>query len=149
MGVIVMVALAQMSGKVLAHVVRDLIAWDNARLADLEKQLRRQRTAQAPDGAILEASVIPPRRPGVSSRQHAAVWLGVGLVAAARVLRNRRFDEQVIAAVFAVAALSQMSWQELVRAFRDLIAWDNTRLADLERQLRREREAEAGQPAAS
>ena len=50
---------------------------------------------------------------------------------------------------FAVAALSQMSWQELVRAFRDLIAWDNTRLADLERQLRREREAKADQPAAS
>jgi len=36
-----------------------------------------------------------------------------------------------------------------VRAFRDLIAWDNTRLADLERQVRREREAKADQPAAS
>ena len=37
----------------------------------------------------------------------------------------------------------------LVRVVRDLIAWDNARLADLERQLRREREAKTGQPAAS
>jgi hypothetical protein len=77
--------------------------------------------------------------------------LGVGLVAAGRVLRSRRFDEpdeQVVVAVLALAALAQMSWKEVVLAVRDLIAWDNARLADLKRQLRREREAKAGQPAA-
>ena len=42
-----------------------------------------------------------------------------------------------------------MGWKELIRAVRDLIAWDNSRLADLERQLRRDREAKAGQPAAT
>jgi hypothetical protein len=145
-GVIVLVALAQMSRKVLVRVVRDLIAWDNARLADLEEQLRHQRMAQAQDGAILEGTVIAARQPGASSRQRSAVWVGVALVAAERVLRNRRFDEQVIVFIFALAALSQMGWKELVRVVRDLIAWDNARLADLEKQLRRQRGAKAGQP---
>jgi len=148
-GAIVLVALTQMSWKVLARLVRDLIAWDNGRLADLGNQLRRQRMARPPDGAIVEGTVIPPRQAGAPGRQHNAVWLGVGLVAAARALRNRRFDEQAIAAMFALAALSQMSWKELVRAVRDLIAWDNARLADLNRQLRRDHEARAGQSAAS
>jgi hypothetical protein len=43
----VLVALADMSWKALARIVRDLIAWDNARLADLERQLRRDRKARA------------------------------------------------------------------------------------------------------
>jgi len=132
-----------MSWKVLARIVRDLIAWDNARLADLGNQLHRQRMDRPPDGAIVEGTVIPPRQAEAPGRQHNAVWLGVGLVAAARALRNRRLDEQAIAVIFALAALSQMSWKELVRAVRDLIAWDNARLADLESQLRRDREARA------
>jgi len=74
--------------------------------------------------------------------------LGLGLVAAARVLRNRRFDEQVIVAVLALAALAQMSWREVALAVRDLIAWDNARLADLNRQLRRQRKAKVSQRAA-
>lgn len=136
-GVIVLVALTHVSWKVLARIVRDLIAWDNARAADLESQLRHQRMPRRPDGAILEGTVTPPPQPGASSRQYAAVWLGVGLVAAARAQRNRRLDEQAIAVIFALAALSQMSWKELVRAVRDLIAWDNTRLADLKRRQAR------------
>lgn len=148
-GVIVLLALTHMSWKVLARIGRDLIAWDNARLADPGNQLHRQRMARPPDGAIVEGTVIPPRQAEAPGRQHNAVWLGVGLVAAARALRNRRFDEQAIAAMFALAALSQMSWKELVRAVRDLIAWDNASLADLESQLRRDREARASQLAAS
>lgn len=146
--VIVLVVLAQTGRNVLARAVRDLIAWDNARLADLENQLRGQRVAQAADGAILDGTVIPSRPAEASSRQRNAVWLGVGLVAAARALRNRRFDEQAIVAIFALAALTQMGWKELIRAVRDLIVWDNARLADLERRLRRDREAKAGQLAA-
>jgi hypothetical protein len=138
-GVIVLVALTHMSWRALARIVKDLITWDNARLADLENQLHRQRIARTADGAIVEGTVIPPRQAEAPGRQHNAVWLGVGLVAAARALRNRRLDEQAIAVVFALAALSQMSWKELVRAVRDLIAWDNARLADLNRQLRRDR----------
>lgn len=148
-GGIMLVGLTQIGWKVLGRVARDLIAWDNARAADVESQLRRQRMARPPDGAILEGSVIPPPQPGASSRQYAAVWLGVGLVAAARALRNHRLDEQAVAVIFALAALSQMSWKELVRAVRDLIAWDNARLADLNRQLRRDHEAKTGQSAAS
>ena len=124
-GVIVLVALTHMSWKVLARIVRDLIAWDNARLADLENRLHSQRIARTADGAIVEGTVIPPRQAEAPSRQRNAVWLGVGLVAAARVLRDRRFDEQVVVTIFALAALSQLSWKELVRAVRDLIAWDN------------------------
>jgi hypothetical protein len=146
---IVLVAVTQIGGKVLVRVGKDLIAWDNARLADQESQLRRQRLTQAPDGMALEGSVIPPREPAEASRQRAAVLLGVGLVAAARVLRNHRFDEQVIAGIFVLAALSQMGWKELVRALRDLIAWDSERLADLEKELRRQANAKAGRSAAS
>ncbi len=88
----------------------------------------------------------PQRWPFPPERRHdRPVWLGVGLVAAARVLRNRRFDEQVIVAIFAMAALAQMGWKELAGALRDLIAWDNARLSDWENQLRRQRGAEAGQ----
>jgi hypothetical protein len=144
--VIVLAAAAQISRKALVRVAGDLIAWDNARLADLEEQLRHQRMAQAPDGAILQGTVSAARQPGAPGRQRNAVWLGVALVAAARVLRNRRFDEQVIVSTFALAALSQMGWKDLVRAVRDLIAWDNARLADLQKQLRRQRRAKAGQP---
>ena len=148
-GVIVFAALTHVSLKVLTRIVRDLIAWDNARLADPGNQLHRQRMARPSDGAIVEGTVIPPRQAEAPGRQNNAVWLGVGLVAAARALRSRRFDEQAIAAMFALAALSQMSWKELVRAVRDLIAWDNARLADLNRQLRRDHEAKADQSAAS
>jgi hypothetical protein len=121
-GGIVLVAVTRMGGKVLVRVGKDLIAWDNGRLAGLESRLGRPRMTQAPDGMALEGTVIPPREPEEASRQRAAVLLGVGLVAAARVLRNRRFDEQVIAGIFVLAALSQMGWKELVRALRDLIA---------------------------
>jgi hypothetical protein len=147
-GGIVLVALAQMGWKVLVRVVRDLIAWDDARLADPERQLRHQRLAQAPRGAVLEGTVIPPPQPGASDRRRHAVVLGVGLLAAARVLRNRRFDEQVIVAVLALAALAQMSRKEIALAVKDLIAWDNARLADLQKRLRRQREAKVSQRAA-
>jgi hypothetical protein len=140
-GGIVLAALALMGGIVLVRVVRDLTAYDDARLADLQRQLHRKRIAQTPDGAVLEGTVIPPPQPGASSRQRRAVLLGVALVAAGRVVRSRRFDEQVIVILFALAALSQMGWKELVRAFRDLIAWDNARLADLEKELRRQHKA--------
>ena len=40
-GVIVLVALTHISWKVLARIVSDLIAWDNARPADLGNQLHR------------------------------------------------------------------------------------------------------------
>jgi hypothetical protein len=143
--VIMLAALAQLGRKVLARVVRELIAWDNARLADLEEQLRRRHMAQAPGAAVLEVTVIQARRPTVSSRERTVAWLGVGLAAAARTLRSYRFDEQVIVALIVRAALAQMGKTELVRVARDLIAWDNARLADLEKKLRRQRQAKAGQ----
>ena len=142
-GVLTIGALAYTGWRVLARTVSDLTAWDNARLADLEKQPHGQRIAQAADGAILDGAVIEPRQAGASSRQHNAVWLGIGLVAAKRALRNRRLDEQVVLAIFAAATLAEMDRKELLRAFMDLIAWDNTRLAGLSRQLRRERQVKA------
>jgi len=45
-------------------------------------------------------------------------------------------------------ALAQIGWKALARAVRDLNAWENARLVDLDSQLRRDREAKAGQLAA-
>lgn len=140
-GSVVLVALTQLGWKVLVRAVTGLIAWDNARLADLERQLRRPRMAQALPGAVLEGTVMPPPLPGVSSRQRHAVVLGVGLVAAGRVLCRRRFEMQVTVAILALQALRQMAWKEVVRGVRDLIAWDNARLADWEKEVQRQHKA--------
>jgi hypothetical protein len=41
-----------------------------------------------------------------------------------------------------------MSREEIALAVKDLIAWDNARLADLQKRLRRQREAKVSQRAA-
>ena len=102
----------------------------------------------APGAATLDGAIVPVRRVKTPSHRPRSVWIGVGLVVAARVLRNRRFDEQVIVTVLALAALAQMSRKEIALAVKDLIAWDNARLADFKKELRRQRKTEVSQGAA-
>jgi hypothetical protein len=94
---------------------------------------------RAPGAATLEGAIIPARRVKTPSHRPRSVWVGVGLVAAARVLRSRHFAELVTVGGIVLVALTQMGWKVLVRVVSDLIAWDNARLADLERQLRHQR----------
>ena len=143
-GVIVTAALARMAWKGLSRSVRALVAWDNARLAELEEQLRRQRLAGAPGGATISA-----RQPGRTSRQHDAILVVVVLVAAAGAVRDRRIEIAAIVGAFVLAAVTQVGWKDLASSLRALVAWDNARLAELKEELRRQHKAEASQPAAS
>jgi hypothetical protein len=43
----VLVAMAQVGRKELAASVKAVVAWDNARLAELDEELRRHRKAEA------------------------------------------------------------------------------------------------------
>ena len=61
----------------------------------------------------------------------------VGVAAAARTLRNRSFDRQVIVGVIILVALAQVGRKGLGIAVKDVITWDDARLAELERQLPR------------
>ena len=106
-------------------------------------------TPRVPGAEAPRDAVIAARQPGPASRERDAVWLGVGLAAVTRVLRNRDFQQQVIAGLIVAAALAQMAWEGLSRSVRALVAWDNARLAELNEELRRQREAKASQPAAS
>lgn len=87
--------------------------------------------------------------PGTANRQRNAALTGVGLAAAARVLRDSRFDQSVIAGFIVQAALVQIAREALCRGVRGLVARDNERLAELREELRRRHEAEGGQPTAS
>jgi len=143
-GLIVQAALAQIAREGLGRAVRGLVAWDNARLAELEEELRRKRLAGAPGTAALPGAVISTRGP-----LRGWVLLMVGVAATARILRNLSFDRQVVLGVIILVALAQVARKGLGIAVKDVITWDNERLADLERELRRQREAKAGQPATS
>jgi hypothetical protein len=64
-------------------------------------------------------------------------------------VRNRRtYEAMTVGGIFLVA-MAQTAWKELAPSLRDVIAWDDARLADPQRRLRREREAKSGQSAAS
>jgi hypothetical protein len=103
----------------------------------------------APGAATLEGAIVPARQVETPSHRPGSVWVGVGLVAAARVLRSRHFAALVTVSGITLVALTQIGWRVLVRLVRDLVAWDNARLADLRKELRRQRKAKVGQRAAS
>ena len=143
-GLIVQAALAQIAREGLGRAVRGLVAWDNARLAEWEEELRRKRVADAPGAAALPGAAISAGRP-----ERGVVLLMVGVAATVRTLRNRSFERQVIVGVIILVALAQAARKGLATAVKDVITWDNARLADWEEQLRRQREAKAGRAAAS
>ena len=49
-----------------------------------------------------------------------AVLVGIGLAAAAHVLRNYRFDERLILRLIVLAAVTRLAWKDLARA---LVRW--------------------------
>jgi hypothetical protein len=64
---------------------------------------------------IAERAAIPVRQPGTSRLQRRAVWLEVGLTAAAHILRNRRSREALTVGVIVLVALTPISWKVLAR----------------------------------
>jgi len=97
----------------------------------------------------LEGATVPARRVNTPGHRPRSVWVGAGLVPAARVLRSHHFAGLVAVGGIMLVGLTQIGWKVLARAVRDLIAWDNAWLADLNRQLRCDHEAKADQSAAS
>ncbi len=89
----------------------------------------------------LEGTIVPAWRARTPSHAPRSVWVWIGLVAVARVLRSRRFAETVIVDGIVLMALTQIGWKGLVRIVKDLIAWDDERLADYEKELQRQRKA--------
>ena len=99
----------------------------------------------------MEGIVISARQWRALLRRRRAVWLVVGLVAAAQLLRNSRFDRELILGAIVLRALAEMGRKELVSTVAWLIAWQNSRLAEWQKEHRQRRIAEADQrePAAT
>jgi hypothetical protein len=100
---------------------------------------------RAQEVAVLEGTVISARQWRALIRQRRAVWLVVGLAAAAYALRNSRLDRQLIVGAIVLRALAEMGWKDLSGAVVRLIAWQNARLAAWEKAHPR-RMAKARQP---
>ena len=96
---------------------------------------------QAPGPAIAEGDVIPAGQSQAASRQRRLVWTWIGLAAATRVLRDRRFEAAVITSVLVLVAVTKLSWEDLVRDIRRLIAWEDRQAAELEKKPRRQGKA--------
>ena len=89
-------------------------------------ELGSQRDAHwAPESAIVEGTVLSARQWRALGRQRNAVGVGIGLAAAARALRNYRFDERLILRLIVLAAVTRLAWKGLARAFARPIAWEN------------------------
>jgi hypothetical protein len=109
--------------------------------------VRSQRDVhRVPGTAVLEGTVISARQWRALLRRRRVVWVAVGLVAAAQVLRSSRFDKELIVGAVVLRALAEMGRKELVSAITWLTAWQNSRLAAWEKEHRRGRKAKAGQP---
>jgi hypothetical protein len=148
-GLVVQAALARIAQQGLGRAVKDIIAWDNARLAEWKTELRRRRMAGAPGGAIPGGAAISARQPEADGTGRGAAWAMVGLAVVVRVVRDLRLGELAVLGVIALAAAAQISGKDLADILRTVIAWDNERLAKLREELRRQHEAKAGQAAAS
>jgi hypothetical protein len=85
----------------------------------------------------VEGVVVPARQWRAASRQRRLAWTWIGLAAAARVLRDPRFEAAVITGAIVLVALSEMGKEDFARDMRRLIAWDERRLAAIEKQGQR------------
>jgi hypothetical protein len=92
---------------------------------------------EAPRAAIMEGTVIPARQSRAASNQRRLVWTGIGLAAAARVLRDRHFETGVIVGVLALAAVAQIGREDLARDIRHLL-WDIPEPPALQAERRRQ-----------
>lgn len=63
------------------------------------------------------------RRSQAASRQRRTIMLGIGLVAAARLPRDRRFQQHVILFAIAAAAVTGLTREGSTDSFTRLTAW--------------------------
>ena len=73
----------------------------------------------------------------VASREHRVIMLGIELDAVAGLLRNRRFQQNVITGIIGLVALTRLMRESQARNRARLIAWDK------KQYLRRHRNAGA------
>ena len=92
---------------------------------------------KAAGGVIVERDVIPPRQSRAASLERRLAWIWVGLAAATRLIRDRRFEATVITTVLALAALPKgRPLRDLVLGIRRIIAWNDRRITERERESR-------------
>ena len=89
-----------------------------------------------------EPEAVTPGRGGgrvrqVASRKHRMIVLGIELNALARLLRDRRFQRNVITGMIGLAALVRLMRESQEHSFKRLTAWDQ------KQRLRRQRRAGA------
>jgi hypothetical protein len=112
-------------------------AGDEGRWKTTIAAVSRRDVHRVPGDAVLEGTVISARQWRALIRQRRAVWLVVGLAAAAYALRNTRLDRQLIVGAIVLRALAEMGRKDLSGAVSWLIAWQNARVAEWEKTHRR------------
>jgi hypothetical protein len=86
------------------------------------------RDARKEPGAVIPARAGGPAwQSRTVSRQHGAIWLGIGLATLARCVRSRRFHGQVITGIIGLAALAGIARETQASALTRLAAWDKAR----------------------
>jgi hypothetical protein len=94
------------------------------------------------EGAALEGVIVPARHPEAAHRNRGLALAWIAGVAAARAVRDPRFEATVITGVVTLLAVSKMGKDDLTGAMRRISLWDAKRTArELDKELRRQRKA--------
>jgi hypothetical protein len=82
---------------------------------------------QEPETVVSSGAAGPASQFGAVSHQRDVVWLGIGLAALTRLLRDPRFHGRVIVSVVGLAALASLARENQARVKARLVAWDRAR----------------------
>jgi hypothetical protein len=97
--------------------------------------IERRRNDPSEQEAISSERGDGQAREARASREHRLIMLGIGLEALLNLLRNPRFQRNVITGLIGLAALARLSRESRARSLARLAAWDK------KQNLRRQRNA--------
>jgi len=85
---------------------------------------RRRNGPSEPEVVALGHGSRRERQGRAGSREHRMIVLGVELDALLRLLRDRRFQQNVITSIIVLAALARLARESRDRSIARLVAWD-------------------------